>query len=307
MDGAQKRVALVVESAQGTTPATPGFLTLRDSRLTGDPVTPRSRSPERSNDRTARATYRGLTTYAKTLEMPLAYDPALHELFSSLFQADYATNVLKNGSTIQPLTLEEKLENGATDLYFRSVGAFVESMSLQASNGQPAQLSFGIRHLSHATDSAIISGATYAAPDPGDPPMTPADFLVNNGFGLTAPKVQSLTLNIRNNAYDIFGFGSNEPSENGLGQLDIEGSISLYFKSLAQYTAFLGAGGTEALDITMGSVATNKYQLQIPKCDVWNPQRSDPGPSGPIMLDLTFMGTFSAADSAAIVLTKAVA
>ncbi|MCF8533045.1 MAG: hypothetical protein K9G48_08585 [Reyranella sp.] len=307
MDGAQKRVALVVETTQGTTPDTPTFLVVRESRFEGDPVTPRQRSPERSNDRTARNTYRGTTTYLKQLECPLVYDNALIELFSSLFQADYSTHVLKNGSTIQPLTFEETLENGATDLYFRSKGAFVESMSLQASNGQPGQLSFGVRYLSQETDSAIISGATYTAPAPAGAPMTPADFVVNDAFGVSAPRVQNLTLNIRNNAYDINGFGSNEPLEHGLGQLDIEGSLQLYFKTLLEYTSFVGAGASQALDITMGSVTTNKYRLKIGKADVWNPTRRDPGPSGPILLDLNFMGTYSAADTSAVMLTKAVA
>ena len=180
-------------------------------------------------------------------------------------------------------------------------------MSLQCSNGQPGQLSFGIRHLSHSTASAIIVGATYTPPAPAGPPMTPADFVVNDAFGISAPRVQSLSLNIRNNGYDIYGFGSNEPQENGLGMLDIEGSLQLYFKTLAEYTTFLGAGSTQALDLTMGSVTTNKWRLKVPKADVWNPVKGDPGPSGPITLDLSFMGTYSASDTAAVILTKAVA
>ena len=308
MDGSQKRVALIAEVTRGTTPTTPAFLTVRDIRTTGGKQQPRMRSPERSATRQSLTTYKGLVTIPKQIEMPLAYDDALNVLLASVLQTAWASNVAKLQSTVAGMTLEEFIEGGATDFYRRSLGFFAESLQLSCSNGQPGMLTIGGRALTQATDTAILAGATYVDPNPGGPPMTPGDFVLNTTLGLTTPKIQALNLSIRNNAYDLHGFGSDDPYDQGLGQADVEGSVELYFRTAAEYTTFVGAGSLGAvLDITMGSVTLNKYRLKLTNLDCFNPDIGDPGPSGPVTCTIPFVGNYKASDSSAITLTRAVA
>lgn len=308
MDGSQKRVALIQEVTRGTTPATPAFLTVRDIRTTGGKQQPRTRSPERSNTRQSLTTYKGLVTIPKQIEMPLAYDDALNVLIASLLQTTWSSDIAKLSSTIGGLTIEEFMEGGATDFFRRTHGFFAESLQLSCSNGQPGMLTIGGRGLTETTAAAILASATYVAPNPGGSPMTPGDFVLNTTLGLSTPKIQALSLSIRNNAYDLHGFGDDNPYDQGLGQADVEGSIELYFRTAAEYTTFVGAGALAGvLDITMGSVTLNKYRLKLTNLDTFNPDINDPGPSGPVTVTLPFVGNYKAADASAVVWTRAVA
>lgn len=308
MDGSQKRVAIIPEVTRGTTPADPAFLVLRNIRATGGKQQARTRSPERLYTRASNSSYAGLVTIPYQIEAPLTYDVANHSLFASAFQGAWATDVLKTSSTIAGMTLEEKYEGGATDFYRRCLGFFVESMSLVCRNGEPGMLTFGGRGLTESTGSAILTNATYVDPSPNGTPMTPASFVLNDVFSLTTPKVQGFTMNLRNNAYDLHGFGSDDPYDQGLGQLDIDGTVDLYFRTAAEYTGFVGAGMLGGvIDLTMGSVTTNKYRLKLPNCDIWAPALADPGPSGPIVLTVNYMGHWKASDNAAAILTRAMA
>lgn len=308
MDGSQKRVAIVSEVTRGTTPSDPALLVLREIRTTGGKVQPRVRSPERASHRSAQSTYGGLITVPKQVDMPLAYDDALHAMLASAFQGAWASNVLKAGSTIAPITLEEKFEGGATDFYRRALGLSIDSFSLSCRNGEPGMISFAGMALSESTSSAILTNATYTDPNPGGPPITPGSFVLNDIVGVSAPKVQGLTLNVRNNSYYLHGFGDDAPYDTGLGQLDIDGTLELYFRAAAEYTTFFGTGGLDkVIDITMGGVTNNKYRLKLPNVDVSNPDIGDPGPTGPISISLPFFGKYKTSDATAAQITRAVA
>ena len=58
-------------------------------------------------------------------------------------------------------------------------------------------------------DSSYVTwdaSATYAAPTPGYDPSTPADIVVNNLFGITTPKVMSLSMRIENNVREQYSW-----------------------------------------------------------------------------------------------------
>lgn len=303
MDSARKQDAIIAEGSRGTTPATPTFLLLPAMSIGGRVNRPQTRARSRQPHRAAVNVVQGLTEYARTIDMDLMYEASLHELFSSLFQADWATNVLKFGSTLQPITLEEKY-NGATN-YRRSTGLFVDSLRMSSRLGAPIQLSFGLKGLGESTASSAISGATYTAIT-GHKPFTPADIVVGDAFGISSPKVQSLDINFANNAQDLYGFGGNDPDDSSLGELDISGTISLRFTDLAQYADFVN-GEDAALDLTIGHTTTEKYQIELPNCCAYNPDIVDPGSTGPHTVTIEFTAKYASGDATAAILTRAVA
>jgi hypothetical protein len=303
MDSARKQDAIIAETARGTTPATPTFLLLPAMSIGGRVNRPQTRARSRQPHRSAVNMVQGLTEYARTIDMDLMYEASLHELFSSLFQADWATNVLKFGSTLQPISMEEKFDGTTT--YRRSTGLMVDSLRISSRLGGPIQLSFGLKGIGEATASAAIAGATYTAIG-GKKPFTPANIVVTDAFSITTPKVQSLDITFANNSQDLYGFGTNDPDDTSLGELDITGSIALRFTALAQYSTFVN-GAEGVLDLTLGHTTAEKYQLKLPSCTAFNPDIVDPGATGPHTVNIEFTAKYSSSDATAAILTRAVA
>lgn len=307
MDSANKQTAVVAEVTQGTTPATPAFKVLRDIRATGTPQRAADRSPERRSDRMAANMFAGLNSYPKSIELPFARDAGSDILLASVMQNAFATNLLKNASTIQPFTLEEKYEGGATDPYRRLTGCVGDTLSVAFQPGQPGTLTFGIKALAEAMATTAIASSTYAAPTPALDPCTTNDIVVTTLFGITTPKVTAFRLDISNNIREQYKFGSADPFGLGLGLFDVRGQVELYFSQAADYSTFMTRQTGAALDITIGATANQKDQIVMNSVDVWMPDLSDPGNSGDHIVTLNFLGRFNTSDNAAIKWSRAVA
>ena len=307
MDSANKQTAIIAEVTQGTTPSTPAFKLVRDIRVSGSPQRSNNRSPERRSDRRAANMYTGLSAFSKTIEMAWARDAAFDILLESVMCNTFSTDILKDASTKQFFTLEEKYEGGATDPYRRLAGCMVDSLSLSWRLGEPGSVSAGIMALAETTATTAIASATYAAPTPAYDPVTPVDITVNSLFGITTPKLMELNLSISNSLRPQYQFGNASPFGIGLGSFDVRGSAKLYFSQLTDYSTFVTRQTGMALDLTIGSVTLFKDQIEMGNVDVWNPDVDDPGQSGDHMVTLNFMGRYYESDAAVLKLTRNVA
>lgn len=300
MDSANKQTAIIAEVTQGTTPSSPAFKLLRDTRVAGAASRGATRSPERRPDRTAANYFKNLATFTRVIEVPWVRDAANDILLESALSAAFSTDTLKNGSTKKFFTLEEKFEGGATDPYRRTTGCMVDSLGISLRNGEPGMMSFGLQALGEAVATTAIASSTYAAPSPGYAPVTPADITVTDLFGVTSPKVMALSLNIGQNLRPQHSWGSVNPFGVGLGLLQIEGQVQFYFAAAADYSTFLTPQSGLALDLTIGSQANNKDRISLPNCVVMNPDVDDPGATGDHMVTLNFFAMYDSGDSCAI-------
>lgn len=308
MDAALKRDAIVAEVTLGTTPATPAFLIPRTISIDGDPLRPAQRSPERVNHGQATNMVDGNATYRKTFNMPYARDAATDVLWASLLFGAFSTNVLKNAQTANGFTLEEKYENGATDIYRRISGMQCGSAAIAfANDGNPGRLTFNAFGRAETNATTPLASATYADPSPGGDLPTAADIAVTNLFSVSSPELAQINLAIENNLAERYGFGSRNPTRQSRGWLNVSGSVEFYFDAQAKYSTFTTRQTNLALDITIGAVTLQKDQLQLPKVDVWNPRIRDPGPTGDHSVMLDFLAKYSASDSASLILTRNVA
>lgn len=306
MDAANKQSAVVAETVIGTTPATPAFLLLRDIRVSGTPNRPANRSPERRADRFAASMTKGLNSYPKSIELAYCRDAANDVLWQSAFGAAFSTNTLKAGSTQQTFTLEEKY-SAATAPYRRLTGVQVDSVAIGWTLGQPGSLVFNCKGLAETTATTAIASSTYAAPSPGDDPITPADITVNNLFGISSPQIVALNATLSNNLRDRYKFSSADPASEGFGIFEFSGTVQFYFSQLTDYSTFATRQTGATLDLTFGAVANHKDELVAGNCDVWNPDVSDPGQSGDHLVTLNFMARYFASDTTALKLLRNVA
>jgi hypothetical protein len=306
MDSSDKKVAIVAETVIGTINATPAFLVLRDESTVGNLTAPFGESPERSNDRMLRSTYKQVHTLPKKISMPFAPDAALDVLLAAALMGTWATNALKNASTIQSFTIEEVFgaPTATPGPWLRSKGVSVDQMSLNFDLNKDGELVFSCMGLTEATDTAAITGATYAAPTQYEP-ITPIDVVVNSFCGLT-PKMQSMAFTLKNNLRQIYNWGSADVAKNGLGSFRVDVQAVFYFESLAQYTA-LTAGTLGVLDITCGGISGHKYQIVLPNVKISNPQLSDPGNDGDVTLTCSLSALYDTATTAAITIARLVA
>lgn len=307
MDSANKQSAVIAEATVGTTPSTPGFLLLRDIRVSGSPSRDSQRSPERRADRMAANMVTGLNSYRKSIEMPWVRDAATDVLWESAFGAAWNTNVLTNASTQKTFTLEEKYEGGATDPYRRLTGCQVDQVSIGFQVGQPGSLNFSCRALAEATATSAIASSTYAAPSPGYDPVSSVNVVCNSFAGLSTPKLVGLDLTISNNLRDRHAFGSADPGSLGFGLFDVMGRVSFLFSAAADYSGFTTRATSQVLSLTIGSVTNYKDTLLMSGLDVFNPDISDPGASGEHVVTLNIMARYNSTDSGAIKLTRLVA
>jgi hypothetical protein len=307
MDSANKQTAVVAEVTQGTTPSSPAFKLLRDSSVSGSPQRGAQRSPERLPNRQASHMVSGLASFPKTINLPFARDAGTDILLEALFCSAWGTDVLKVGSTKKPFTLEEKYEGGATDPYRRLAGCLCDSLRMSfplAGTGDPGTLAFAIKAMTETTATAALGSSTYAAPTPDEDPVSSIDIIVNDLFGITTPKIMSLDMTISNAMREQYAFGSANPFGIGLGQFTVNGQVQIYFGALADYSTFVTRQTGLSLDLTIGSVEDSMDLIQLNNVDVWNPDVSDPGPSGDNMVTLNFEGRYDASDLSAIMWTR---
>ncbi len=304
MDSALKQVAIVVESAQGTIPTNPALTILRDATTEGLNDKPFGESPERRADRRLAATHRGLDSLGVRITMPFCYDAGLDLLLSSLLNSAWSSDVIKDASTLVPLTVEERYEGGGTDPYVWSAGMIVDAMELRLANGQPGSISFDLIGMTETTGTAAKSMATYADPSDNEP-ITPADVTMGTFFGLT-PKFMDGTLRFTNNVRRKYAWGSSAAFGTGLGRFRAPCDFSFYWEALAQYTTLL-PGSTGALAMTAGILTTKKYTIEIPTGKISRPRRSDPGNDGDVMLSCHVDALYDESDDCAVKITRAVA
>lgn len=304
--GSEVRRAYVAESAWGTTPATPTFKVLRTTggNIRNNKTT--KKSNEIQADRNVRDEFMTALGASGSYNFELSYG-SLDDILEAALAGTWATDVLKNGVTRKYFTFEETLELGATDSFSRFTGGMISSLALDITAESEITGSFSVMAKQEALATAIVTGATYTAPN--DNPIMVAGVSVGGlaVAGLSpVPKLRKVSLNIENNLRKRPTINSLYSEEFGWGFLDVTGSFEAYFESNALYQAVLDHGGG-ALSITLGQDADEKYTIDLPAVRFLDGERQVGGNEDDVMVNVPFRARYDAGDAASIVITRAVA
>ncbi|MBS4019537.1 MAG: hypothetical protein KGZ68_15020 [Dechloromonas sp.] len=299
------RVAYIAESAFGTTPSTPTFLEIR--RTSGNLRTRKTTavSEEIRLDRNVRAEYQLAQDVEGSYDFELTYG-SYDDILEAAVGGAWNTNVLVNGSVEKSLTFEETIDvGGGSFAYHRFTGVEVDSLSLNFTARRGVTGSVTLQGKQEALDTAIISGATYTAPNTNV--IETANSVASLAVASLSPVpiVRSLSLNIANNLRRHEVLGSLYTNSFGSGQLDVTGTLEAYFTSNALYQAVLDHG-TGALALTIGSVTAKKYTISLPVIQFLDGAKRLGGKNDDVMVSIPFRAV---ADSApkSISITRAVA
>lgn len=291
----RSRVAFIPEVTPNTIPATPTFLTLR--RTSGSLATNKNtvQSEEIQADRNVRDVYQTMQSVEGSYECEFSH-ASLDDMLSGAMMANWATNVLSNGVTQRTFTFEEMVDLGGSQLFHRYTAAMVNQLQLSAEANQAVRATLGIMARQEAVASAIISGATYTAPNT-EPIETGVTVNITTLAGLTPiPICRGLRLNINNNLRMHERLGSLFSDEFGMGQAEISGEIDLYYDTLAQYQLSLNHSSGQ-ITATLGSQANKKYTFNMPNVRFLQAAKPLRGRNDSVMATLPFqaLGTGSTA------------
>ena len=117
--GSQTRVAFVPETAWGTTPATPSFKTIRRTGGNLRTTKPTQTTNEVRSDRNVSDLMQLGQDVTGSYDFEMTYGGAFDDLLAAVMYGAWSNNVLKNGSEVQSLSVEETIGTGSgAEAYF---------------------------------------------------------------------------------------------------------------------------------------------------------------------------------------------
>lgn len=268
----ERQDAFIKEVTVGTTPATPGFkLAPFDTlQMAGNPRISEARLIAFGGQRSGIA-HNG-NAVAGSASGKLLYGE-YDDFFESMFQDQWATEVIINDTEQYSLSIEQAIPQGvgAALTYNRFLGCEAVSGSIVITAGSDVEVNFDILGLtaSNSTTTAI-AGATYADPVNTNVLGSGDDIgEVDLGVLGTTDCIQNLTIDwgveskdeqLRISSSSLCGINRGVMRPVITGQFYVEDNF------LAIYNAALD--GTEfALTIPLGIVTTEKYTIEFPKCE----------------------------------------
>lgn len=303
--GSSRRIAYVPEATYGIVPTTPSFKTFRSTG--GGPRTNKTTgtSDEIQADRNVRDEFQLGQDVAGAYNFELTYGN-LDDLLEGALFGTWASDVLKNGVDTKSYTFEETINlGGSARSLSRFSGGMVSMLSLSIAARAAVTGSATIMGQKETLDTAIVTGATYAAPGTTPVSTASANVAVLTISGLTAPKIRSLSIEINNNLRTRPVVGNLYTDSLGYGRCEVTGTAEMYFETNDLYQRVLDHGNA-ALSFKVGNAASQRYQFDLPKIILGNGERRPNGNNDDVMLSVPFRAVFNDADACTIKITRAV-
>lgn len=261
--GSGRDLAYIKEETSGTTPDTPAFTKMRTTgdsfNLTRDSL----ESAELRADRAITDLKLGNKQSGGSIDFELSYEnfePFLEAVLESADELNATTDVIKNGITMIPYTIEKSWP--ANNVYQRYTGMYANTLNLNIASNSQITGSIEFVGKGFATDTDIIVGATYIEPTLGGLFDSYTGELKEGGT--TIGYVSSLSLTISNGLEALFALFNDEVSEVIDGRCSIEGSLQIYFENSTLFDKFVN--DTESsLEFTLTSGATDGYTFLLPR------------------------------------------
>jgi hypothetical protein len=264
--GSEVQVAIVAETVQGTTPATPTMLVLPTVKLALELAQTTLEDNSIQGDRMERYAIQGLRKVTGTMENNLSHINFAPLLQSAMF-GTWASKVLKTGTVFNTFTVEEWHKDISKG--FVHTGCFVDKAQIKVPVNGLVTMSSTINGFNMTTETANITGATYTAAV-AEIPYTHIGGTIKEG-GVTIAYLSSIDISIDNGATAIEVVGSQTPVGFVPSMSKVTGTITAFVPDLTLFTKFMSqtpssveftlTDGTNTLDFNMPNViytAANK-------------------------------------------------
>ena len=284
------RVSLYVleETTWGTTPAAGAF---EELRYTGESLVYNVETASSTQIRSDRNVSDVVRTQASTsgdVQFELSYG-SMDTLLEGLMMADWASDVLKNGTTLKSYSIEKYFE--ALSKYHTFKGLRVSGMSLELSAGDMVTGSFSFlgKGISTGNSSASTGTATAANTNPVFNAVNNVTTLKEGGSSYS-DKVMSLSLTVENNLRANQAIANLEPTRIGFGQFNVSGSMSVYFNNASVFDKFVN-GTDSSIEFVLND-GTNSYTFLLPKVEYTAANVTAGGANSDVMAEVEFVAKY---------------
>ncbi|CAO4178861.1 phage tail tube protein [Methylorubrum populi] len=305
--GSTRRIAFVPEATFGVAPATPSFKTFRATG--GGPRTNKTTdtSDEIRADRNVTDEMHLGQDVAGAYNTEWSYGGFTDDMLEAVLFGSWAANVLKNGTTPKSFTFEERVDlGGGNQSFSRFAGTMINGLSLAIAARSKVTGSVSVMAQKETLDTAIVTGATYAAASTTPISTASANIAALQVAGLPAPKVRSLSLDLTNNLRTRPLVGSLYTDSFGYGRFEVTGTLEAYFETNDLYQRVLDHG-SGVLSFNIGNAANQKYAFLLPKIIFGNGERRPGGNNDDVMVSIPFRAVYDQATDATLQITRGVA
>jgi hypothetical protein len=295
--GARHDMGYILESAFGTTPATPAFKAIRHTGTTLGLSKDAIESEELREDRQIAHYRHGNKAVSGDINFELSYE-SFDDLLEAVMCGTWTTDVLKASTTARSFTIERHHED--IDKYIRSTGCSFNSMSLSVAPNSMVTGSFSVIGKDLTTAGTAITGATYPAATTTDPFDSFTGAITEGGSSIAV--VTALELNIENGMEAQYVVGDSTTLQPPLAKSTVTGSITAYFENTTLIDKFINETSS-AITFTLTDAAGNDYVFNMPNVK-YNSGNPEVGGAGAITVTLDFIALFDSGISSQLAITR---
>lgn len=302
-------LAFVEEVDWGVTPATPAFQQLR---MTGESLVYDIQNTE-SDEITPTADVTDVVQVGASasgdVQFELTFGAADTDvLLAHALRGSWATDELAAGIARKSMTLEKRFETGATDAFSRFRGMRVNTFGLVIEQQAITAATVAFIGSGESTGSAIITGATYAAPNAAKPMAAPDVANISVGGVSGSVFYSRLDFQLSNNCRIQSAVGARDAVGIAYGQRGIEGNLAAYFDTttVALYDRFV-SGAESSLSFDVSDPAGNTYTFLFPRVRFTAGRRVAGGNNQDVVAEMGWRALLDPVTGTAMKITRAAA
>jgi len=259
--GSRSSLAYIAEATFGTTPASPTFATLPINSHSLDLTKDRVEGNEIQADRMPRVDRHGNQTAGGSIEADLRKGD-FDELIASAFFNDYATNILKVGTTPKFFSIEDAANDIGQFRQFKGLG--VSSMSVSIAPNQMVTATFDMvgKSMSQAQSTASTGGAPTASS--ANAPFDSYSGTITEAGGAIAI-VTSIDFSLTNSLSPTFIVGSDTTPQLEFGRAVVEGTMTVYYQDETLINKFLEETESALVVSVDDPTGSSAYTFSFPR------------------------------------------
>lgn len=291
-------LSYVMETTPGSTPATPAMKKLRTTNpLALNPGKELLESEEVFAHRQRENVRHGLMSVGGNVPVEFSYG-ALDDILAALVSGEWTMDVLKVGTTLKTMTIEQGYPTVGNYLHYRGV-----SPSQLTMNINPTGLitgTFDVVGMSFDSDAASLGSPTDVATDAPFDGLGSAT-IEEGGSAIAIVTSVEMVINANKTVGGIVGSaGADTPTD---GQLQVTGTLTARFRDLALFDKFKNET-TSSLKIVLASPTDPGDTLTITlprlKFNGGDPQNND----NVVDISMDFEGLYDATDETSIIFER---
>lgn len=300
-DGSRHGLRYIAESTYGTTPATPTLQKLRHTSCSLALSKNSSQTAELRDDRQIADLRHGAYQVGGDIGFELSTQ-TFDDFIEALMCGTWSADVLKAGSIRRSFTIERYFADIASGdkPFHRFTGCEINAMSLSVTPDARVTGSFSILGQSMATDTVILTGASYTEPNSRKVLDSFSGAITEGGQGIGI--VTEISLNISNGLEARHVVGSKETVRPSIGQSNITGQATLFFENSTMLDKFINE--TESsITFTLPDGEGNSLEFDLPRIKYTGGQPDVSGP-GSILLTMPFQALYDEAEATNLKITR---